>query len=232
LSLTANRGSIENTPSEIIQDLHQVVEDIYESIITSSDWFDIDYLESQVDAYNTVEKEKKDFKKRLDLLNKAKIADYKGIRLVEPQKEQGVFSIFLQLSQIENKLFPFSILDYDTHSGIDVIVKENDTIPIKSSKLYYVEFKNRLDVNFNHSFENLYSIICWDINLKNGDTIEDISKRNRTMRIVPSQDENDYTHYFLDDMSNSRKIEVFVLKTYLEEKLGIYFKHRTMDECF
>lgn len=52
------------------------------------------------------------------------------------------------------------------------------------------------------------------------------------MRIVPSQDENDYTHYFLDDMSNSRKIEVFVLKTYLEEKLGIYFKHRTMDECF
>lgn len=232
LNLTANRGSIENTPSEIIQDLQQVVEEIYESIITSSDWFDIDYLESQVDAYNTVEKEKKDFKKRLELLNKAKIADYKGIRLVEPQKEQGVFSIFLQLSQIEKKLFPFSILDYDTHSGIDVIVKENDSIPIKSSKLYYVEFKNRLDANFNHSFENLYSIICWDINLKNGDTIEDISKRNRTMKIVPAQDGNDYTHYFLDDVSNARKIEVFVLKTYLEEKLGISFKHRTMDECY
>lgn len=79
LNLTANRGSIENTPSEIIQDLQKVAEEIYESIITSSDWFDIDYLESQVDAYNTVEKEKKDFKKRLDLLNKAKIADYKGI---------------------------------------------------------------------------------------------------------------------------------------------------------
>ena len=232
LNLTANRGSIENTPSEIIQDLQQVAEEIYESIITSSDWFDIDYLESQVDAYNTVEKEKKDFKRRLYLLNKAKIADYKGIRLVEPQKEQGVFSLFLQLSQIEKSLFPFSILDYDTHSGIDVIVKENDNIPIISSKLYYVEFKNRLDRSFNHSFENLYSIICWDINLKHGDSIEDIAKKSRTLKIVPAQTDSDYTHYFLDDISCSRKIEVFVLKTYLEEKLGISFKHRTMNDCY
>lgn len=232
LNLTANRGSIENTPSEVIQDLQKVAEEIYESILASSDWFDIDYLESQVDAYNTVEKEKRDFDKRLALLNKAKIADYKGIRLVEPQKEQGVFSLFLQLSQLEEKLFPFTIIDYDTHSGIDVIVKENDQIPIKNSKLYYVEFKNCLEKQFNHSFENLHSIICWDIHLKNGDNVEDVAKKSRVMKIVPAQDENDYTHYFLDDITSARKIEVFVLKSFLAEKLGINFRHRTAEDCF
>lgn len=232
LSLTANRGSIENTPSEIIQDLQFVVEEIYESIIASADWFDIDYLESQVEAYNTVEKEKRDFDKRIGLINKAQIADYQGLRLVEPQKENGVFSLFMQLEQQNDSLFPFTIIDYDTHAGIDVIVKEKNTIPIKNSKLYYVEFKNCLEKQFNHSFENLYSIVCWDIRLKNGDTVEDVAKKSRILKIVPAQDENDYTHYFLDDISNPRKIEIFVLKIYLNEKLGIVFHHRTMEDCY
>lgn len=56
------------------------------------------------------------------------------------------------------------MLDYDTHSGIDVIVKSNDSLPIKSSKLYNGEFKNYLEKSFDHSFENLHSIVCWDIN--------------------------------------------------------------------
>ncbi len=232
LSLTANRGSIENTPAEIIYDLQKVAEEIYESIIESPEWFDIEYLESQVEAFNTVEKEKKDFKKRLELINRAKIADYQGLRLVEPQKEQGVYSLFLQLSQIKPDLFPFKVLDYDTHSGIDVIVKEYDNIPIKSSKLYYVEFKNIFETNFNHSFENLYSIVCWDIRLKNGDVVTDIAKRSRTLRIVPPQNTNDYTHYLLDDISGTKKIEIFVLKTYLEQKLDIKFSHRTMEDCY
>ena len=232
LNLTANRGSIENTPSEIIKDLQKVAEDIYDMIIQSNDWFDLDYLEDQVDAYNTVEREKKDFKKRLALLNKAKIAEYKGIRLVEPQKEQGVFSLYLQLAQIEKDLFPFTILDYDTHSGIDVIVKSNDSLPIKSSKLYYVEFKNYLEKNFNHSFENLHSIVCWDINLKNGDEIQDIAMTNRILKIIPPENSGDYTKYFLDNISSARKIEVFVLKTYLAEKLGIMFRNRTDKDCY
>lgn len=232
LNLTANRGSIENTPSEIIKDLKNIVEEMYNSIIQSDDWFDIDYLEEQVDAYNTVEREKRDFSKRLSLMNKAKIADYNGIRLVEPQKEQGVFSLYMQLSQEEKELFPFTILDYDTHSGIDVIVKSKDQIPIKNSKLFYVEFKNYLEKNFNHSFENLYSIICWDISLKNGDEVQDITRSKRILKIVPPENEADYTKYFLDNISSARKIEVFVLKTYLEEKLGIVFRSRTDADCY
>ena len=57
LHLTANRSSIENTPSEILQDLKEVVVNFYNEITESSDWKDISWLESEVDSYNTIEKE-------------------------------------------------------------------------------------------------------------------------------------------------------------------------------
>lgn len=230
LRLTANRGSIENTPSEVLQDLMDVVKEMYINITQSADWMDIEWLESEVTAYNTAEKERKDFEWRIDKVNRAKVADFNGIHLIEPQRESGVFTIFMQLSSYDSDLFPFTIIDYDTHSGIDVIVKAKDDIPIKSSKLYYVEFKNYLTKDFNHSFENLHSIICWDINLKelkNNDEVIDIANQRRTLKIIQPEHEGDYTRYYLDSMRSGRKIEVFVLKYYLKEKLGIEFVPRT-----
>lgn len=237
LKLTANRGSVENTPSEIMQDLQDVVEGIYKNIVESNDWTDIEWLESEADAYNTGEKETREFEKRLSLVNQTKIADYNNIRLVEPRQENGVYSIFMQLDQCEKNLFPFTILDYDTHSGIDVIVKSNNQIPVKNSRLYYVEFKYYLRRQFNHSFANLNSIVCWDINtneLKNGDEVEDVAKERRILQIIPpnSSKDNDYTRYFLDDVRGSQKIEIFVLKTYLKEKLNIEFKIRTEQDSY
>lgn len=230
LRLTANRGSIENTPSEVLQDLMDVVKEMYIDITQSADWMDIEWLESEVTAYNTAEKERKDFEWRIDKVNRAKVADFNGIHLIEPQRESGVFTMFMQLSSYDSGLFPFTIIDYDTHSGIDVIVKAKDDIPIKSSKLYYVEFKNYLTKDFNHSFENLHSIICWDINLKdlkNNDEVIDIANQRRTLKIIQPEHEDDYTRYYLDSMRSGRKIEVFVLKYYLKEKLGIEFVPRT-----
>lgn len=230
LRLTANRGSIENTPSEVLQDLMDVVKEMYINITQSADWMDIEWLESEVTVYNTAEKERKDFEWRIDKVNRAKVADFNGIHLIEPQRESGVFTIFMQLSSYDSGLFPFTIIDYDTHSGIDVIVKAKDDIPIKSSKLYYVEFKNYLTKDFNHSFENLHSIICWDINLKdlkNNDEVIDIANQRRTLKIIQPEHEGDYTRYYLDSMRSGRKIEVFVLKYYLKEKLGIEFVPRT-----
>lgn len=236
LRLTANRGSVENTPSEILQDLREAVREIYEEIIQSDDWCNLAWLESEVESFTTVETEKSDFKKRIDKVNRAKIADFeddisgKTVHLIEPQSEQGVFTIFMQLSAIQPDIFPFVIVDYDTHRGIDVIVKADDTMPIKSSKLYYVEFKNYLSKVFNHSFENLHSIVCWDINttdLKNGEEVVDIAGIKRVLKIVPPENANDYTRYYLDSLRDSRKIEVFVLKYYLKEKFNICFTPRT-----
>lgn len=69
------------------------------------------------------------------------MAQFNGINLVEPQQENGVFSIFMQLSSYDESLFPFTIIDYDTHTGIDVIVKGQDNMPVKTSKMYYVELR-------------------------------------------------------------------------------------------
>lgn len=234
LRLTANRGSVENTPSEILQDLRDAIREIYDEIIQSDDWSNLEWLESEADAYNTVAKEKSDFKKRIDKVNRTKIAEYKvsddkTITLIEPRQENGVFTIFMQLSTYDPDIFPFTVVDYDTHFGIDVIVKGKDNIPIKSSKLYYVEFKNYLSKHFNHSFENLYSIVCWDINsieLKNGEEVTDIANQKRILRIIPPESNGDYTRYYLDSLRRDRKIEIFVLKYYLEEKFGISFSPR------
>lgn len=149
--------------------------------------------------------------------------------MVEPERENGVFSIFLLLSSIEPDLFPFQIIDYDTHDGIDVIAKGNKKTPISSAKLYYVEYKRTLEKGFNHSFENLHSIVCWDTSIKHDDILTDINGDERKMQILSPENDNDYTHFFLDNPRKAHKIEVFVLKYYLKEKLNLEFKTRTKD---
>ena len=152
----------------------------------------------------------------------------------------------MQLSQIEPDLFPFTILDYDTKSGIDAIVLDNEDLkkPLRDCQKFYVEFKNILEKKFNHSFEKLYGIVCWDLakkksddSIHEGDTVLDITlddAKKRFLHVVKPSKENklDYTRYFLDNETLPRKIEVFVLKTYLKEKLGIEFKSRAPRECF
>lgn len=233
--LTANRSSVDNTPSEIMDDIRRTISKIYDEIIQGDDWRTLDWLENEASSYNSVQKEKKDFQWRINRILTARIADYKGIRLVEPTQENGVFSIFMQLKSVDPDIFPFTIVDYDTHVGIDVIVKAHDIIPIKTSKLYYVEFKNYLKRDFNHSFENLHSIICWDIDpkiIKHGDEVTDIAQAKRVLRIVKPEFDGDRTRYYLDNIRSERKIEVFVLKQYLEEVAGITFRVRTEDDIY
>ncbi|WPD24299.1 MAG: ATP-binding protein [Candidatus Electrothrix scaldis] len=229
LRLTANRGSIDNTPSEILQDLKDEIRKIYDSIVKSDEWTSMEWLEEEAHAYQTTEKEKKNFEWRIKKINRANVAQYNGITLVEPERESGVFSIFLILSQMNEAIFPFHVIDYDTHDGIDVIAKGDRSTPIASAKLFYVEFKRTLSRGFNHSFENLHSVVCWDTDIKHDDILKDINNEERKMQIISPDSENDYTHYFLDNPKKAHKIEVFCLKSYLKEKLDLSFKPRTSE---
>ncbi len=148
---------------------------------------------------------------------------------MEPERESGVFSIFLLLSHKLPDLFPFQIVDYDTHEGIDVIAKGDRTTPITSARLFYVEFKRTLGGYFNHSFENLHSIVCWETDIKHDDYLKDINGEERKMQIIAPSKSGDYTTYFLDNPKKAHKIEVFCLKSYLREKLNIEFSPRTSD---
>lgn len=224
--LTANRGSIENTPSEILSDIQEEVDKIYDEIINSDDWRAIEWLEEEATSYQTTEKEKSNFQWRINKVNRANVADYKGTTLIEPERESGVFSLFLLLSNIDKDIFPFQIIDYDTHDGIDVIAKGDKATPISSSKLYYVEFKRNLTKSFNHSFENLHSVVCWDTEIKHDEIVNDINGEERKLQIIQPSKDGEYTKYFLDNPRKAHKIEVFVLKYYLKEKCAIEFKPR------
>lgn len=230
--LTANRGSIENTPTEVLEDIRSEVKKIYDEIVSSNDWTLISWLEQEAEGYKSSEKEKKEFELRINRVLKTNIAQYKNQVLVEPTSEIGVFTLFMQLSITNPLLFPFQILDYNTNTGIDVIVKGDKTQPISSSKLFYVEFKNILshDRTFNHCFANIHSIVCWDTQLKHQDVIKDFNNDERQLLISQPQKKGDYTKYFLDNPNRGFKIEVFVLQDYLEQKLNIKFRPRTSTD--
>ena len=227
--LTANRGSVENTPSEIMTDLRNEIEDIYDEIVSSDIWQELQWLENESIVYNTQEREEAHYKRRCAQINKANVCKYGDLLLIEPKRETGVFSLYMQLSVVQQDLFPFKVLDYDTHEGIDVIVKESNNNPISSTKLRYVEFKYLLEKDFNHSFENLNSVVCWDTNVKHDEEVNFLETETRKMSISGPDSVGDYTHYFLDHPKKPYRIEVFVLKDYLREKLGLEFRPRSQD---
>jgi len=234
--LTANRGSVENTPTEIMKDIETVVRKIYKEITESEDWDSLEWLEQEASGELTKEREKTDYEKRIKRTKGVRVAEYKGYTLVEPVKEnkyyseQGVYSLFLILNILAPHLFPFQIVDYDTHFGIDVIARGHSDLSLDKSQLHYIEFKGKLTSSLNHSFKYLKNIVCWDTDILDGGTITDVAGKERTMKIISASDPNNtdkYTKYFLDDPASPQRIEVFVLKDYLKEKLGIEFRPRT-----
>ena len=232
LKLTANRGSIENTKPEILDDIQNTVQKLYNQIISSDAWAEMEWLEEEATSSLTEEKEKKNFEWRKKKINRANIALYENTVLVEPERESGVFGLFLILATKKPDLFPFQILDYDTHEGIDVIAKGDKTTPISSAKLYYVEFKRHLSTELNHSFANLHCIVCWDTEAKHDEKVEDLRGEKRKMEIIPPAKQGDYTRYYLTHDRKAHRIEVFVLKTYLKEKLNLNFRSRTKADIY
>jgi hypothetical protein len=134
-----------------------------------------------------------------------------------------VYALLVTLQATEPGLFPFEIVDYDTHTGIDVVAKIRDNVAIEKAQLRYVELKHTLSANFNHSFRYLHSIVCWKSAILHDEDVEDISGTKRKMIVTPRSKQSDYTRYMLDDPREPHKVEVFVLADYLKEKLGLSF---------
>jgi hypothetical protein len=224
--LTANRGSVEATTPELLQDIEKKVREIYDSIVNSEEYAILDWLQGEAKGYDTVEKEKREYERRKKYALKQKVAEFKGVKLYEPQLESGVHALLMQLSILEPDLFPFEMIDYNTNTGIDILVKEKNKLSVELSRIYYVELKNFLDKTFNHSFEYLHSIVCWDTKILDGDEIIDIQDKKRILHIVNPDSPTDHTRFFLDDAKDERRIVVYVLKDFLKEKLNIEFRPR------
>ncbi len=229
LRLSANRGSVEPTPEAIKNAVNEEIVRIYDQIMKADDMEMLDYLEDQAAVRRTIDQEAKDFQKRQQRSDKAQVADFKGTTLVEPYSEVGVLAIMAQLATLDPTLFPFTILDYDTHSGYDVLVKGDSTVPIQNARKFYVEYKYVFTATFNHSFQHLRSIVCWNTKLQQDDEVQDIAQKKRVLKIQAPQNGQGYTRYVLNDPFAPNNIELIVLKLYLKERLQLEFKPRDLS---
>ncbi len=236
LHLTANRGTVDNTPAEIMNDLEAAVREFYEEITSSDEWNELNLLDTIIKGDKTTKQEAASYTSRINTVNRSGICRYehngREMLLSEPINENGVYALFMQLNFLHDDLFNFDILDYNTHEGIDVLVKNKGSVCINQSHPYYVEFKYNLNKSFNHGFKHLHSIICWNLGsgIGNGSQIVDVTNERRTVEIIPGRTGEERTRYYLTDPRNPFRIEIYVLSQYIKETLGIEFRKRTQDE--
>jgi hypothetical protein len=226
--LTANRGDIGNTPPDLLNAIERTVRQIFEDeIIGSPEYQEYEEAAELEQQYQTAEQEKKDFSRRCKRAKTKKVCKFKDIDLIEPSVEMGVVSLFNLIYALEPSLFPFHIIDYDTKRGYDALVSHRTPFDLSKESMSFIEFKYMLTPEFNHSFEHLIAIICWDCNLPEGTEVRDIKDKRRELRIIPTEDKSEYTRYKLISLRERHNIDVFVLKEYLREKLKIEFRPRS-----
>jgi hypothetical protein len=232
LRLTANRSNIDNTPSADLAAVQKTVERIFKERITADSKYQKyqEELEKQ-QQYRSARAEETDFEKRKKAALKKKAASFKNLILLEPRQEGGVFSIVMQLLAIQPDLFGFSIVDYDTAFGYDLLVTQDTALDLNRAALRFVEMKFELQRDFNHSFSKLAAVICWDTKLANEDVVVDMTGARRRMKITsPRVDKNlTYQKYMLVSDTEQHNIEVFVLTDFLKEALSCEFRPRAQQ---
>ena len=233
LRLTANRSNIDNTPSKDLAAIQATVERVFKERIKADGKYQKyqEELEKQ-QLYKNAEAEEKDFVKRKRATLSKKAASFKTLTLLEPRQEGGVFSIVMQLLAVQPDLFGFSIVDYDTSLGYDLLVTQDTALDLNRAALRFVEMKFELQRDFNHSFSKLAAVICWDTRLANEDVVEDMTGARRRMKITsPKVDKSlRYQKYMLVSDTEQHNIEVFVLKDFLKEALNCEFRPRAQSQ--
>jgi len=229
--LTANRGDIGNTSPDLLKAIQETDREIfYNEIIGSADYAEYEEAAELEGQYQTAEQEKKDFDRRRKRAKSKKVSVFNEIELLEPSTEMGVVSLFNLVYALKPGLFPFRIIDYDTKRGYDCLAAQNLPFDLTSESMFFVEFKNILPQEFNHSFEHLVAIICWDCNFQDGTEVEDIRDQKWKLHITPATTERGHTVFMLQSPIATHSIQVFVLKYYLEEKLGVNFVPRAKKQ--
>ena len=130
------------------------------------------------------------------------------------------------LYSLNPDLFGFKIVDYDAHRGYDALVETKTSPGLDKETLRFVEFKKSLEREFNHSFNKLAAVICWDCNIGSGEPVKDIRGEVRTLKITKPASASSHTKYMLTSETEERNIEVFVLKDYLKERCKLEFRPR------
>lgn len=228
-NLTANRGSVGNTRPDLLEAIEKSVRTTFEEKIRDSTPFQEYEDESQMEKrYRSAKVETGDFGRRLKALSSKQISFINNeVELLSPRTEAGVFALFAMASVLYPKAFPFRIVDYDTAKGYDALCTQSAVMDLTKDQLFFVEFKYVLKESFDHSFDKLGRVVCWDCKLGDGTEVHDLVNNKRILTVNAPTEGRPYTQYMLTSRSELHNIEVLVLKNYLKEKLNIEFKPRT-----
>lgn len=219
-SLTANRSSIENTKQECLKKIKEKVDKIFQEVICDKDYKRWSEIEEAATQERNAKTEKVEFSKRIKKYFKRKRIKLGNITYFEPQYEGEVALLFNGILENFPEQLDLEILDYNTHKGIDFLVKnKNDFEEEKDRSIGYLELKFNLEkTRFNHSFENLRKIVCYNNKgFSIGSIITDLN--NQHVKV-----EKNKNGYFLCDYNNEvgHNISIFIIKEFLEKK-GLKF---------
>ena len=226
--LTANRGDVANTNPEILMELKLSVQKLIHEIDSDLKDKGIYILREWQEEDRTLSEEKEEFKKRIDNLKNRKIVRLDDRLLIEPRSESELFGVFMIVLSARPDFFPFELLDYNTTKGIDLIARNKTGSHIIDGEHCYIELKHTLQAKrFNHAFEYLRWIVCWDFDrtILPGIQLQGIVENdNRVLRI--ELDEDGHHIYFLDNPLKPVKIRIIRLREFLKEQLNLEFSER------
>jgi hypothetical protein len=228
--LTANRGSVGNSPDVLLKAVKDAVFKLMRENIEDDKDLSNFLNEYQQDLFSRLrEKDRKALQRRIDRYNKKQrctivLPGGKSHAFFEPTREITLFGLISELKILDHKLLGLDILDYDDHVGIDLLVRR-DTNPLHlldKSKVAYTELKFDLESAINHPFDNLHSIICWETALSDRDPVQDPT--GESFIYQEARDNDGITHAHLAPHPSSKlshSIKVITLRRLLQERYGL-----------
>lgn len=226
LRLTANRGSIANTDPSILNELKNELNKMLDIIDADLYKNEINTLQKWQVESKTLRVETAEYNQRKESLSKRRMVEINQRVLLEPTNESELFGLFMSLYTMFPEKFEFEPLDYNTKQGIDLIARNKSKNKVSDCEYWYIELKHLLGKFFNHSFDNIRWIICWDFEktLKDGTVLTSIiQNQERSLRICGDKDK---PQYFLDSESSLTKIKIIKIKDFIEKELGHKFKQQ------
>ncbi len=222
LALTANRGSVENTELELMEDIRESVQKLFqERIQTHADYARFEDELLAVERHRHAKREGEDYKRRLKKLESKEVAFIDSKAFYSPTSETDLIALVAGVQACLPNVLPFVVREYDSHFGFDGLAARNRSLAINESQHLFVEFKLDLRKEFNHSFERLDAIICWRASVKDGEEVMDLSGNRGTYKITPRLDGTKAR--FVVVPNSGRNVEVIVFRELMKEQ-GYEFK--------
>jgi hypothetical protein len=223
LSLTANRGSVENTPQELLEDIEATVRRHFEDEVERHPDFTKFHDELfAIERQRHASKEATDFKRRLKRLEGRERTAIQGVEFLSPVTETDVIALVSGVQALIPDILPFVVRDYDSHFGFDGLATRNRELAITETTHLFVEFKVELKSEFNHTFSHLEAVLCWASKLRDGAEVKDLAGVTGTYKITADDATGKKTRFIMVPGS-LRNVEVICFEELLASK-GHVFK--------